>query len=206
MIKAYFKGVGNIYRERDDSIRYCVSSIKDVAVIIEHFDKYRLTTQKRADYELFKQAFSLISRKEHLTPEGIRKLVAIKAPINRGLSDKLKAAFPNTKPESRPAFDFTGVLDPNWLAGFVEGEGSFLVHTPKSKTTNLGKSVRLEFTISQHIRDEQLIKSLVQYLDCGRTRLDPRGSVIYFTVTRLSDISEKIIPRAPLRFLCEKTF
>jgi len=102
MIKAYFKGVGNINREREDSIKYCVSSIKDVAVIIEHFDKYRLTTQKRADYELFKEAFSLISRKEHLTPEGIRKLVAIKAPINRGLSDKLKAAFPNVVPVQRP--------------------------------------------------------------------------------------------------------
>jgi hypothetical protein len=88
-------------------------------------DKYPLITQKRADYELFKQAFNLISHKEHLTPEGLRKLVAIKGSINRGLSDELKAAFPNTKLVSRPAFDFTGILDPNWVAGFVDGEGCF---------------------------------------------------------------------------------
>jgi hypothetical protein len=35
----------------------------------------------------------LISHKEHLTPEGLRKLVAIKASMNQGLSDELKASF-----------------------------------------------------------------------------------------------------------------
>lgn len=57
-IKAFFKGVGNIYTDRENSIRYCVSSIKDIAVIVEHFYKYPLITKKRADYELFNQAFS----------------------------------------------------------------------------------------------------------------------------------------------------
>jgi hypothetical protein len=39
--------------------------------------------------------------------------VAIKASMNNGLSDELKAAFPNTKPVNRPAVDFKGIPDPN---------------------------------------------------------------------------------------------
>jgi hypothetical protein len=42
---------------------------------------------------LFKQAVELIERGEHLTTEGLNKLVSIKASMNRGLSDKLKESF-----------------------------------------------------------------------------------------------------------------
>jgi hypothetical protein len=37
-----------------------------------------------------------------LTIEGLKKLVAIKASINSGLSDTLKAAFPDITPAARP--------------------------------------------------------------------------------------------------------
>jgi len=64
--------------------------------------KYPLKTKKLADYILFKKAFNLILAKEHLTTEGLRKVVSIRASINKGLSDELKAAFPNTIPTPRP--------------------------------------------------------------------------------------------------------
>jgi hypothetical protein len=38
---------------------FIVSSIKELEVIINHFDKYPLLTQKQADYLLFKSAFAL---------------------------------------------------------------------------------------------------------------------------------------------------
>jgi hypothetical protein len=59
--------------------------------------KYSLLTQKLADYILYnsKQAFEIVKRKEHLTPEGLHKIVAIKASINNGLTETLKSAFPN---------------------------------------------------------------------------------------------------------------
>jgi len=40
--------------------------------------------------------------KEHLTTEGIKKLVAIKASMNLGLSDELKKAFHSVEPVARP--------------------------------------------------------------------------------------------------------
>jgi hypothetical protein len=69
---------------------------------LAHFENYPLITQKWADYQLFKRAFDIIESKEHLTIEGLKKLVAIKASINSGLSDTLKAAFPDITPAARP--------------------------------------------------------------------------------------------------------
>lgn len=46
-----------------------------------------------ADYLLFKKGVDLIKEKEHLTMEGLRKIVAIKASMNLGLSYELKAFY-----------------------------------------------------------------------------------------------------------------
>lgn len=62
LTQVYFNGVGNITKQGKDSIQYRVSSLKDLAVIIDHFDNYPLITQKRADYELLKQAFNFSER------------------------------------------------------------------------------------------------------------------------------------------------
>ena len=83
-IKNYF-GVGNI-NDHGKNIQYHVNSLKDLSVIINHFEKYYSISQKQGDYFLFKRVFYLIKAKEHLTPEGLQKIVAIKALINRGLS------------------------------------------------------------------------------------------------------------------------
>jgi thioredoxin-related protein len=93
-----------------------VRSLKEITeVIIPHFDKYPLITQKYADYLLFKEVIAIMERKEHLTLEGLNKIVAIRSSINLGLSDKLKEAFPNIIPVIRPYVDLSKYLplDPN---------------------------------------------------------------------------------------------
>ena len=79
------------------------------------------------DYLLFKQSVVLIEKKQHLTKEGLLKLVAIKASLNWGLTEKLLLSFPNVIPAVRPDVKFAQIKDINWLIGFVEGEGCFLV-------------------------------------------------------------------------------
>lgn len=113
-LQSYF-GVGKIKQDLShNAIVFYVNSVEELLnVIIPFFDNYPLNTQKRADYLLFKDALELISKKEHLTPEGLQKIVNLKASINKGLSDKLKAAFPDTKPVQRPVVESTGISDPN---------------------------------------------------------------------------------------------
>lgn len=119
-IKTFFGNVGNI-TEGNQKVQYRVSSIKDLEVIIEHFDNFPLITQKWSDYQLFKSAFELVKCKNHLTQEGLEKIVSIKASFNWGLSDDLKLAFwPHVTHEARPLIQNQEIKDPNWLAGFVD--------------------------------------------------------------------------------------
>jgi hypothetical protein len=62
-------------------------------IIIAHFDKFPLLTQKVKDYKLFKKAYNIIIIKEHLTKEGLDKLIAIKYLMNNGLSPNLIKEF-----------------------------------------------------------------------------------------------------------------
>jgi hypothetical protein len=82
--------VGNICQQDSNAVQFYVSSVKDFKVLIEHLDRYPLTTQKLADYLLWRQVVMMVLRKEHLTPEGLEKIVAFKATLNLGLNDQLK--------------------------------------------------------------------------------------------------------------------
>ena len=83
--------VGSLHRSlKAKSILFKVYSVKDLRVIKNHFDKYSMITEECSDYKLFSLVYELVERKEHLTQYGLRKIVAIKAGMNRGLSDELK--------------------------------------------------------------------------------------------------------------------
>jgi hypothetical protein len=72
-IKSYFSETGSISINKGN-VTYTVSSIEDLnKIIIPHFEKYPLLTQKRSDFELFKKIIHLMVNKEHLTIEGLKK-------------------------------------------------------------------------------------------------------------------------------------
>lgn len=192
-IKVYF-GVGNISIKANGLCVYYVQSIKDLDVILNHFDKYPLITKKHADYLLFKMAIDLIKNKEHLNQEGLRKLIALRASLNWGLPSALEAAFPNIIPYPRPSILDFKIKDPQWLTGFTSGDGCFLVRIIKSSSQRTGFQVSLMFTISQHSRDEQLMKSLISYFGCGHYVPRNNKDIGEFIVTKFEDINNKVIP------------
>lgn len=78
--------------------------MKELEELISLLDKYPLLTRKWSDYLLFKRAWELVANKEHLTEEGLIKIVSIKSKMNgNGLSDKLNKEFPKLVPIIRPA-------------------------------------------------------------------------------------------------------
>jgi hypothetical protein len=192
-IQTYFHGIGDIYHKKSDgSYQYTISNIKDIKdILIPHFENYPLITQKKADFILFKSVVELIIDKEHLSRAGVEKIVGLKASLNKGLPEGLKAAFPHVNSVPRPQVECQQISHPYWLAGFASGEGHFFVNTPK---TDRGVQVQLRFSISQHSRDANLIKYLVEYLDCGVYCLRLDRKVVEFTVTKYSSQIEKIIP------------
>jgi hypothetical protein len=201
-IRNYFGGVGKIRKSGKQLNQLKIESMKDLSVIMDHLEKYPLITKKREVFEMFKQAFNMIKNKEHLTMPGLTKIVIIKASINRGLSDKLKVAFPfidkmplaitKVLGEAKPE-----IPDPFWLAGFTSArrEGCFLVNIYNSNSCKLGKAVSIAFLIAQHVHDSLLLTSFERYLDCGKySDRSDKIKVGDFAVYKYSDIVEKIIP------------
>ena len=96
-------GVGKISKLGAESVQFRVSGLEDLKVIINHFDKYPLLTNKQSDYLLFKQVVNLMEQERHLTIEGLNKIMSIKAVLNNTeTSDSLNLAFPNIEPILRP--------------------------------------------------------------------------------------------------------
>jgi LAGLIDADG endonuclease len=75
--------VGKVTNRKDEAVTYRVNSIKELVTIVEFLDKYPLVTQKRSDFELFKQKFIVVKNKEHLNIEGLHKIISLKFNLNK---------------------------------------------------------------------------------------------------------------------------
>ena len=131
-----------------------------------------MLTQKAADYALFKQGFEIISNKNHLTIEGIEKLVSIKASMNLGLQDELKKDFSKLKSIERPLVADPVIRNPNWISGFIDGEGCFFIEVQEANN-----KVSLKFLVTQHSRDKVLLESIKNYFCVGRIETNIETSV-----------------------------
>lgn len=81
-IQSYFGGIGKISSNRD-ALVYKVQSLEQIInIILPHFDKYPLITQKRIDYLMFRDVVMMMLLKEHLTFKGLERILSIKAAQN----------------------------------------------------------------------------------------------------------------------------
>lgn len=188
--------MGKVIRRKDGAFYYRVSQVKDLQLVLAHFEKYPLLTAKGVDLVLFKQVVEKMSRKEHLTTEGLQEIVNLKASMNfEVLSGKLLSAFPDALAVSRPTITPLAVYSPEWVSGFVDGEGCFFINIYKRKDSVLGEGVKLVLKITQDNRNSDLLASFVEIFKCGAIySQSSAGTVEDFMVTGLSDITNKIIP------------
>nr|YP_009663730.1 hypothetical protein [Dactylella tenuis]QCW06867.1 hypothetical protein [Dactylella tenuis] len=195
-------GVGQIYHS-GTKFYYRVESFKELNVIIDHFDKYPLITTKSSDFLLFKKCFSIIKNEEHLTEEGLFKLVTLKSTLNRGLPNNVKEKFSNIIPIERPEYKFKGIADSNWVAGFTSGDGSFNIKTTESR---VGK-VQLRFSINLQSQEKEVIIGLAKFFNLNVydnqdfNLEETKQKYIYYTknaiaiqIVKTSDILNIIIP------------
>lgn len=88
-LKDFFK-TGVVRVNHDERYELRVRNIDHLSkIIIPFFEKYPLITQKRFDFIKFKKIVMLMNKKQHLTKEGVCKLIDISAKMNR--ADKQKA-------------------------------------------------------------------------------------------------------------------
>ncbi|MBI4253050.1 LAGLIDADG family homing endonuclease [Candidatus Uhrbacteria bacterium] len=93
-------------------------------------------------------------------------------------------------------------LNPWYVSGFVDGEGSFLVSFSIRKKFLLGVETRPSFTISQHQRSKVVLDDLKDFFGCGTIRFNIHDGTYKYEVRNINDLCEKIIPhfeQYPLR-------
>jgi hypothetical protein len=88
-------------------------------------------------------------------------------------------------------------LAPQWVCGFVDGEGCFSVafhENPHVRRTR-GWQVTAVFQVSQHERDREILERLAHTFGCGKVRSKgPRSSVDVFSVTSSRELEQRVIP------------
>ena len=94
--------------------------------------------------------------------------------------------------------DTTQQLDPSWVVGFVDGEGCFSIsvhRNPRFARRTGGWQLTATFQVSQHVRERRLLERIRAHFGCGALyHKGPNSSVMTYSVTKLSDLDERIIP------------
>lgn len=86
----------------------------------------------------------------------------------------------------------------DYLAGYVDGEGTFHVAVQRNPSTKHGWQLVPEFHVSQNPERASVLRLLQQRLGCGRIRPNARSggkdqSLVYVVRNR-SDLVERVIP------------
>jgi len=92
-------------------------------------------------------------------------------------------------------------LSPEWIVGFIDGEGCFHVGISKHEDLRSGFQILPELTVVQHERDIDLLYELRSWMNCGVVRRN-HGDRFCWRVRKLKNLSDIILPffeRYPLR-------
>ena len=97
-------------------------------------------------------------------------------------------------------------IDPWYISGFVDGEGTFHVSFAKRQDLPQQWAIIPEFHVSQHRDRASVLDEIQKYFDCGTIRDNHRGRANDVTrvlvVRNRRDLLDKILPffqRYPLR-------
>lgn len=75
---------GNIgYRKSQDTYYYGSTSFGSAKNVINYFDKFNLLSTKHINYLKWRKAYIIIQSKDHLSIDGIEKIIKLKSTMNR---------------------------------------------------------------------------------------------------------------------------
>jgi hypothetical protein len=112
------------------------------------------------------------------------------------LSDNVLKAHPNVVPINKPEFlPKTNLLNPHWVAGFVQADGTFGLNFIKQVRMKLGFTCQPQFRVTQHERDLMVLNRIISTMGCGNIVKPSSGRDRYdISVANIKDIARIVIP------------
>lgn len=154
--------------------------------------------QKKADYLLFREIVTLISKKEHLSNSGpLRtKIMSLKASLNLGLNGWVADLFANIKPAVRPEIKVLRVedLNPYWVSGFICAEGCFNIVLSQSYKLKAGYRASLRFILTQNNRDTELMYKISDLFKSGSIKCSDRDNTVELRITEFQALKNILVP------------
>jgi hypothetical protein len=105
--------------------------------------------------------------------------------INRGLSSIVNPLSTESKKSLSP--------HPQWVTGFTDAEGSFIISVYKRSDSN-NWQIKPSFELGLHSKDISILQELKIYFGVGIINTRIGKNVTSFTVTKISDLVNVIIP------------
>ena len=84
-------------------------------------------------------------------------------------------------------------LNPDWIAGFVDGEGCFHIGISKHPELKFDHQILPELTVVQHKRDIDLLYKIRSEMNCGVVRRNHEDRYCW-RVRKLQNLAEIIVP------------
>lgn len=111
--------------------------------------------------------------------------------IRKRLSSRILRdyTFGNSLQEKKNMIKF----EPQWIVGFVDGEGWFHIGVTKNSTLKLGYQILPEFVISKHQRDIKLLYNLKSFFGCGVVK-KKNEKVSSYHVRDIDQLANIILP------------
>ena len=104
-------------------------------------------------------------------------------------------------------------MDGNYIAGFVDGEGSFHIAFQKRPALKFGWQAVPEFHVSQNFTSRRVLEGIQETLQCGYIKANDavgkRDKTMVYVVRDRNDLLHKVIPffeRYPLQTEKQKDF
>lgn len=122
--------------------------------------------------------------------------MSIKSVFPKGLSKTVREAYPFIVPLEKPEhIPSLSLLNPYWITGFVQADGSFSLGYHQNSSIKFGYSCQPTFRVTQHERDLIVLQRIIKTLGCGNLLGPYSGRDRYdISVLNIKDISKIVIP------------
>ena len=85
-------------------------------------------------------------------------------------------------------------LNPFWITGFTDGEGSFITSIQRSTKLRIGWEVKISFSITLHKKDRAILELFQSVWGVGTITDSKTSNSVLYRVSDLSNLNNIIIP------------